>query len=213
MAQIYTTTVTCAAAPANIDINLGFDAAHVEIRNRTGANSVANPGVVKKADWYDTMAADSAYIVKNTNGAATDQSTIIAANGISMIHDNATYGSSITAFTNANPGVITVSDAAGAGFAVGDTINVVELADNGAGASLNGTYVIAVIAGNALTTATNTAAFSVRVSGGNAYRVKDVNNVPIPIRNRAQLKVRLGTGVQDANSEFDVIIYGKNCVV
>jgi hypothetical protein len=204
MAQTF--TFTSAASPVNVDLNLGYDAVCVQIYNQTGQASTANPGVVKRAFWSDTMPAASAMTVKNTDSAATDTSAYITSGGVSMISDGATYGSSITAFTNANPAVITVSDAIGAEFAVGDTIRVAELAYSGAGTNPNEEYVIVSISGNALTTATNSTSYGVYVSGGNCFRVKDANDKPVPIVNRAERKLRIGTALQTASSVYHVVV-------
>lgn len=211
--QMKTYSFTSAASPVNEDINVGFDAAKVEVYNETGQGSSANPGVVQQAFWTDTMSDAEAITIKNTAGAATLTSAFISSAGISMIEDGAIYGSAVSAFTNANPGVITVEDAEGAGFAVGDTIQISGMAYSGAGANPNQTYTIASISGNALTTTENTSSYGVRVSGGNCFRVSDSNGKPIAIYNRGQRKVRIGTGVQAASSTIHVVIYGKNCVV
>lgn len=211
--QMKTYSFTSASSPANVDIDVGFDVAFAELINETGQGSSANPGVVKRARWSDTMANAEAALVKNTDGAATDTSSFITTGGFSMVTQGAIYGSAISAFTNANPGVITVADAAGAGFAAGDTINVVELADDGTGTTLNGTYTIASISGNALTTATNTTAYSVYVSGGNAFRVSDTNGTPIATKNIGKRLFRIGTGLQAASSVIHVVMWGKNSVV
>lgn len=213
MAQMMTYTFTSAAAPANVDINVGFDVAYVELINQTGQGSSANPGVVKRASWSDTMGAANAVTIKNTDGAATDTSAYITSLGFSMIKDGAIFGSAISSYTNANPAVITVADAVTSGFAVGDTIQVAEMAYSGAGANPNTTYTIVSIAGNAITTSTDSTAFGVRVSGGNLFRVSDVNGKPVPTQNFGQLKLRVGTGVQSASSVTHVIIWGKNSVV
>lgn len=213
MAQMKTYSFTSAASPANVDIDVGFDVAFAELINETGQGSSANPGVVKRARWSDTMANAEAALVKNTDGAATDTSSFITSAGFSMITQGAIYGSAVTGFTNANPGVITVSDAAGAGFVAGDVINVVELADDGTATTLNGQYTIASISGNAITTTTNTSAYSVYVSGGNAYRVENVSGQPIAIVNRGKRLFRIGTGLQAASSVIHVVMWGKNSVV
>ena len=213
MSQMKTYSFTSAASPANVDINVGFDVAFVELINETGQGSSANPGVVKRARWSDTMANAEAALVKNTDGAATDTSSFITSNGFSMITDSATYGSAISAYTNANPAVITVSDAAGAGFAVGDTVQIAEMAYSGAGTNPNQQYVIASISGNAITTTEDSSAYGVRVSGGNLFRVSDVNGKPVAIVNRGQRKLRIGTGLQAASSVIHVIMWGKNSVV
>lgn len=213
MAQLKTYSFTSAASLAAVDINVGFSAARVTVYNFTAAGSVTNPGSVLQSVWTDTMAQASALNLINTAGAATVTSATITSNGISVISDSATYGSSISAYTNANPCVITVGDAVGAGFAVGDTVRVAEMAYSGAGTNPNTTYTIVSISGNAITTATNTTSFGVRVSGGNLFRVSDSAGKAVSILNRAQLKVRLGTGVQTASSVCHVVIEGKNSVV
>ena len=213
MSQMKTYSFTSAASPANVDINVGFDVAFVELISQTGQGSSANPGVVKRARWSDTMANGEAALVKNTDGAATDTSSFITTLGFSMITDSATYGSAISAFTNANPAVITVDDAAGAGFAVGDTVQIAEMAYSGAGTNPNQQYVIASISGNAITTTENSTSYGVRVSGGNLFRVSDSDGKPVAIVNRGQRKLRIGTGLQAASSEIHVIMWGKNSVV
>jgi hypothetical protein len=213
MAQMKTYSFTSAASLANVDINVGFDAAKVEVYNQTAYGATTNPGSVQQAVWTDTMSNGQALTVLNTASAATLTSAYITSNGISMISDNATYGSAISAYTNANPAVITVGDAVGAGFAVGDTVQVAEMAYSGAGTNPNTTYVIASISGNAITTATNSTSFGVRVSGGNLFRVSDSSGKAVSIVNRAQLKVRIGTGAQTASSVCHVVIHGKNSVV
>jgi hypothetical protein len=209
MAQMKTYTFAAAASPANVDINVGFDVAAVEVYNISGQGSSANPGVVKRAHWDDTMTNGYALLVKNTDGAATDASSVITSAGISMLESGALFGSAISAFTNANPGVITVADAAGAGFTAGDTIKVAELADDLSGTSLNGTYVIASVSGNNLTLTTSTAARSVYVSGGNATRVTNAAGSPIATVNRGARYLRIGTGVQAASATISVIMHGK----
>jgi hypothetical protein len=213
MAQMKTYSFTSAASPVNKDIDVGFDVAFVELINQTGQGSSANPGVVKRARWSDTMANGEAALVKNTDGAATDTSSFITTLGFSMITDTATFGSAISAFTNANPAVITVTDAVGAGFAVGDTVQIAEMAYSGAGTNPNQTYVIASISGNAITTTEDSSSYGVRVSGGNLFRVSDSEGKPVAIVNRGQRKLRIGTGLQAASSEIHVIIWGKNSVV
>jgi hypothetical protein len=212
MAQMKTYSFTCAASPANVDIDVGFDVAHAEFFNFTDQDSSANPGVVKRAYYVDSMADGSAVVVKNTAGAATDASDQITSGGFTM-GTSAGYGSAISAFTNANPGVITVSNASAAGFAAGDTITVSQVADDNSGTSLNGTYTIASVSGNNITTATNTTAYSVWVSGGIVMRVSDTNGNPVPVQNIAQRYLRIGTTLQTASAVCHVTMWGKENVV
>lgn len=213
MAQMKTYSFTSAASLANVDINVGFDAAKVEVYNQTAYGSVTNPGSVQQAVWVDTMSNGQALTLLNTAGAATETSAYITTLGISMITDSAIFGSAISAYTNANPAVITVADAVGAGFAVGDTVQIAEMAYSGAGTNPNQEYVIASISGNAITTTENSSAYGVRVSGGNLFRVRNSLGQPVAITNRGQRKVRIGTGAQTASSVCHVVIYGKNSVV
>lgn len=214
MAQMKTYSFTSAAAPVNVDIDVGFDVAFAELINETGQGSSANPGVVKRALWSDTMANAAAALVTNTDGAATDESSFITSAGFSMITQGATYGTSISGFTNANPGVISVSDAEGAGIVAGDIIQVSGLADDGSGTSLNGQYTVASVTGNNVTLTTDTSSgYSAYVSGGNAFRVQDANGNPVPIVNRGKRLFRIGTGLQAASSVIHVVMWGKNSVV
>jgi len=213
MSQLFTYSFTSAAVPVNEDINIGFDAAKVEVYNETTQGSSANPGVVQEAIWADTMANAEAIVRKNTNGAATLTSAFITSGGISLLSSGAVYGSAISGFTNANPGVITVSNAAAAGFAAGDLVQVASVAYSGAGTSLNGQFTVASVSGNAITLTTNTSAYGVYVSGGFLTRVSNSSGTPIATQNIGENFVRIGTGVQAASSVIHVIVYGKNSVV
>ncbi len=214
MTQMFTYSFTSAASPVNVDINIGFDAAEVRLMNITGMGSTANPGIIKRAEWNDQMTQAYAVLLKNTNSAATDESSIITSLGISMITDGAVYGSPVTGFTNNNPGVLTVTDVAGGGFTAGDTIKVTEIADDLTGSgTLNGTYVIASVTATTITLTTSTAGKAVYVSGGNVTRVTNAAGTPIATLNRGQRKVRIGTGAQPASSLCTVVILGKNSVV
>jgi hypothetical protein len=213
MSQLFTYSFTSAAVPVNEDINVGFTPAKCEVYVQTTAGSSANPGVVQEAIRTDTMVNGEALIRKNTNGAATLTSAFITSGGISFLTSGAVYGSSITGFTNANPGVITVSNAAAAGFAAGDLVQVASVANTGAGTSLNGQFTVASVSGNSITLTANTSAYGVYVSGGFLTRVSNSSGVPIATQNIGENFVRIGTGAQAASSEIHVVIYGKNSVV
>ena len=159
--------------------------------------------------WVRGMAAGSYLDV--------DAGTITGSNGFTLLSQSAAYGAAITAFSNANPGVITVANTATFGFAAGDTIKVAELSDDltGTVSSLNGTYTVASVTATTITTTTNTSVtdYSVWVSGGVVSRVSDANGVPIPTQNYAIEGVTIGTGPVGANSASMVaIIKGGNPV-
>jgi hypothetical protein len=67
---------------AGFNLPMGFIPDYYHALNITQASSVANPAVVKKVEWFRGMAASSAILVKNTAGLATDETSIIVANGI-----------------------------------------------------------------------------------------------------------------------------------
>ena len=103
-------------------IELGFTASRFELVNYTNQNSVANPGVVKKAFWQEPMVNGEAFVVRNTNGAATDQSALITSGGFSL-YDSADQSLdaalAITSITQAASAVVTI---ASHGYAVGDIV-------------------------------------------------------------------------------------------
>jgi hypothetical protein len=154
--------------------------------------------------------ADASYFTV-TSGAYT------SSNGFTPISQNTAVGATISAFTNANPGVLTVDDTATFGFAVGDTIQVSEVADDLTGTnSLNGTFTIASLTATTITTATNTSVtgYSVYVSGGVVTRVSDTNGTPIALQNQAIQGLTFGTGVVGANSDVvTYVAFGSNPVV
>lgn len=71
----------------------------------------------------------------------------------------------VTAFTNASQGVITL-DTSSHGFAVGHRITVSGITDTGSGTSLNGNYTVASVLGVQVTVSTDTSAYNVYSSGG-----------------------------------------------
>ncbi len=75
----------------------------------------------------------------------------------------------ITGFTNANPGVLTVSTTTG--FNGGDSITVSGITETGAGTTLNGTFTIASKTANTITTGTDTSAFAVYASSGTVTQI------------------------------------------
>ncbi len=95
------------------NIFLPSDVDYFELRNDTQMNSTANPGKVKKAYWQRGLADKAAWVVKNTNGAAADESSKITANGFQVVKSaddllgNAVNG---TAINQANPAVLSTAD-------------------------------------------------------------------------------------------------------
>jgi hypothetical protein len=197
MSQVKTFTWTNAASAVARNLDCGFAPVEITIVDKTNGGSFY---------WNSGMADASVLDV--------DSGVITGSNGVTPLAQSAVYGASISGFTNANPGVITASNITQVGVAAGDTINVVGLADDLSGTSLNQTYTVASVTGTTITTTTNTSAYSVYVSGGTAYRVSDTNGDPIPTQNYAIQGLLLGTSAVGANSAaMCAVVRGDNCVV
>lgn len=188
----------------------------------------ANPAVARNQDvgFY----IDKITTIDITNGGSwqwvrgmvagsyldVDAGSITGTNGFTLLSQSAAYGATISNFTNASPGVLTVNDTATFGFAAGDTIRVSEVADDLTGtSSLNGTFTIASVTATTITTATDTSVtgYSVYVSGGIVSRVSDTNGDPIPTENFAIEGITIGTGpVGAASASMVAIVEGGNSV-
>lgn len=199
MAQIKRFAWTNPASAVARNLDLGFTAAKVEVWDLTTPN---------RWEWTANMATAS-YFTLGTLAYTTS-------NGVTPLAQNSAYGATISGFTNANPGVITVNDTATFGFAAGDTIKVAEVADDLSGTnSLNGTFTVASVTSTTITLVEDTSVtgYSVWVSGGVVTRVSDTNGVAVPIENKAIRGVTLGTGIVGANNASMVaIVYGEESV-
>lgn len=189
-----------ASGTAATNISFGFQVDSITVTNST-------TGAIRS--WNSSMADASYFDVAAGEYTAT--------NGFTPVSQSATYGATISGFTNANPGVLTVNDTATFGFAVGDTIEVSELADDLTGTnSLNNTYTIASLTATTITTATDTSVsgYSVYVSGGVVTRTSDTNVVSIATENFAIDGLTFGTGVVGADSDVvTYVAFGSNSVV
>jgi len=199
MAQIKTFSWTNPNPAVARDLDVGFTVAEITTIDVTNGGS-----------WQ--------WVTGMTNGYAldVDAGTIATSNGFTPLAESANFGASISGFTNASPGVITVDDTSVAGFAAGDTIKVSSLADNGAAAnSLNGTYTIASLTATTitLTQATNSG-YSAYVSGGFVTRVSDSSGTPIATENFARRGMTVGTTpVGAASASMVAIVKGSESVV
>lgn len=179
------------------NLNVGFEVQKVEIWDLTTPN---------RFEWTNDM-ADAAYFTLGTLAYTTS-------NGVTPLDQDAAIGATVSGFTNANPGVITVDDTATFGYAAGDTIVVTGLADDGSATSLNGEFTIASVTATTITLSENTSAYSVYVSGGKVIRKTDTNGDAVAQENLAIRGVTLGTGCVGANSASMVAIcYGEEPVV
>lgn len=197
MAQVkrFAWTNPSTAVAKNLDV--GFTTAKIEIFNLSTAAALA---------WTANMANASIFNV----GVPAYTTT----NGVTPLAQDAAYGATISGFTNANPGVLTVNDTATFGFAAGDTVKVASLADDGTATSLNGQFTVASVTSTTITLVENTSAYSVYVSGGVVTRVSDSSGNAVAISNKAIRGLTLGTSAVGGNSESMVaIVYGEEPVV
>lgn len=104
-------------------LQLPAEVHHFQIWNYTDQGSSANPGIVKRASWFLGMPVGYYLGVKNTDGAATDESVLGTTGGFEWLESQpnnlAAAPAAVTAITNANPPVVSQ---VGHGLYVGDTV-------------------------------------------------------------------------------------------
>lgn len=189
MAQVRTFTWTNANPAVARDQDVGFLVAEATTVDTTNGGS-----------WYwNNQMADAAVLDVDSGAFATT-------NGFTPLSESANYAASISGFTAANPGVITVDDTALYGFVIGDTIKVEGVADDGTATSLNRDYVIASFTATTITTDIDTSAYSVWVSGGKVSRVSNLAGDAIPVENLARRGLTVGTTPVGANSAVMVMV-------
>ena len=159
--------------------------------------------------WNSSM-ADASYIL-------VDDGTYTNTNGFTPLTQSTAVGATISGFTNAAPGVLTVNDTSIFGFAAGDTVKVSEVADDGTGdASLNNTFTVASVTATTITLVEDTSVtgYSVYVSGGRVVRIIDTDSVPVPITNEAIKGILIGADPVGGNNDvMKAVAYGSNVVV
>ena len=94
-----------------------FSPVYFRMTNLTQQGSTANPGAVKRVEWYAVMPTESAFTVTNTNSAATDQSNYITSGGITLVNTSLNFpgpvNTGITGISQANPAVVSLSSTTG----------------------------------------------------------------------------------------------------
>lgn len=197
MAQIKTIPWTNPNPAVARDLEVGFTVAEITTIDITNGGS-----------WQFANGMPEGSSLEVSSG------TISGSNGFTPLSQSSRYGASISGFTNADPGVITVDDTETFGFAVGDTIKVSEVADDGSADSLNDEYTIASFTDTTITLEEDTSSDSAYVSGGVVTRVSDVNGAAIPTENFAIRGITVGTtAVGAANASMVAIVKGENSVV
>jgi hypothetical protein len=160
-------TFTSNGAARRIDLPTGCD--YFKLVNYTAQGSTANPGVVKTAEWFRGMPDASAFVVKNTNSAATSENSVITTGGFTLYDDGnpPTYPAlTVTSITQANPAVVTVT---AHGYATGDYVVLTNLTGMQQLSSM--LFQITVTGANTFTIPISTSGFASAASGGNARKV------------------------------------------
>lgn len=200
MSQMRVSGYTNPATAVVRNESIGFTVSQITVTNVTDG-----------VQYYWDSSMTSGYYVTVDTGAVT------TSNGFTPLAQNTAVGATISGFTNANPGVITVNDTASFGFAAGDTVKVAELADDLTGTlSLNNNFTVASVTATTITLVENTTVtgYSVYVSGGSVSRVTDTNGDPVPTENVAIQGITLGTGVVGGNDDvMTYVVFGENVVL
>lgn len=113
---------TSTGVPVTLDC--GFQPSYFKLWNTTNTNSTANPGVVKEAWFLPSDTAASAYLLKNTAGAATDETTHVTSGGFTLyngVGEQMGATQTGTALSKANPGVIA---SVAHGLSTGDVVKI-----------------------------------------------------------------------------------------
>lgn len=150
-------------------LEFGTDITSFYMLNQTQFGAAGAVQEVKRAWWVSGMAADSAFVVRNTAGAATDESSFFAAGGFTAFsYDNlpAYPLVAIASISNANPGVVTT--AAPHNLRTGDIVQIVNSAMN----QINGLrFTVTVTAPTTFSIPINTTTFPVAGAVGSIRRI------------------------------------------
>lgn len=150
-------------------ISFGTIVTSFQMHNLTQYNSVANPGVLKRA-WYIAGQPDGSYFgVANTAGAATDTSIYAATGGFTPIdYDNlpSFASTAIVSVSQASPAVVTSN---GHGLQTGDQVILYNVTGQ---QQLSGIQFTATRTGaNTFTIPVDTSGFANAGSGGRVQKV------------------------------------------
>jgi hypothetical protein len=189
MANIQQGTFTSAGSSVMVDL-ADASPTYFEIFNYTNAASTANPGVVKRAWWQQGMANASYVGIKNTAGAATDETVTATSNGFTPIDlaNPPTFAASTISSINQNA-TPTVTTSAPHGLVVGDLVRL----NSTTSMEQVGQIVYSVVTVPLSTTFTiniDTSGFAAAATGGSATKILRGLYVP------KELNV---TGISQAN--------------
>ena len=197
MAQMKVGSFSSSGAAENISI--GFSVGMINIYNSTAG------GVFS---WNSSM-ADGSYF-DYSDGSYT------SSNGVTPLSQGAIIGPAISAISKGADTTVTASYLDQFSIIAGYTVNLVGVADDLSGTTLNlvGASVKSVTSTTIVLEDSTASGYSVYVSGGYIVPVSDENGDPVATVNAGINGLTLGTGV--VGSESDAITYvafGENPVV
>lgn len=172
MSTIISGSYTSDATSRTVYVPSGIDSFELFVRgNAAGDNwdSAANPGVIKRGWWFKGMAQGTAIAVYNTDGAATDQSTFVAADGITIVNpdDPETYtATAVTDVSLAGPAVVT---SATHGLVSGDLVRMTGITAMNQISSM--VFTVTYVGANSFSIPIDASAFAAVGSAGFARRV------------------------------------------
>ena len=175
MPQIVTGSYTSDGAARTINLVMDPDEFEVYIQGSAAGDnwdSVANPGVTKRAWWFRGMTNATALTVRNTDGLATDQSDFLAAGGFTLFDGSVqTPGATITgtAINQASPAQVTIN---GHGLATGDRVTLFNC--TGMRQVEGMVFSVTVTGANTFTIPINTAGFAAAATAVSARRLPAV---------------------------------------
>ena len=191
MAQLFQTSWTNPSSAVAKNISVGFAPVRVTTYDITNG-----------AAWVWVYGMTAGYCQRVDTGA------MVTSNGFTPLAESTLYGAPITAISKSSTTAFTCSYLDQFAFAVGDVVKATEIADDGTGITLNGSYTVSVVSATQITCTKNTTAgYSVWVSGGYLSRVSDINGYPVYQKNFAIQGGTIGTTMVGANSAAMLAIF------
>lgn len=154
---------------AGFNLPMQFIPDYFHALNYTQMSSAANPAVQKRVEWFNGMPAGSALLVKNTAGAATDESSVIATLGITQYDMGNPTPNAPVVLTSISKAAAALVTANAHGYVTGDLVRV--YSSTGL-TQLNGlVFTVTYIGANTFTIPVDTSAFAAPGAGGFVQKV------------------------------------------
>lgn len=181
------------------DVSFGFTVGQITVYNSTAG------GVFQ---WNSSM-ADASYFTLSDG-------TYTSSNGVTPLSQSILVGPEITNISTGGTTTVTASNLDQFSIVADYTVNLVGVADDGTGTTLNLTSAtVSSVTSTTIVLSVNTGSgYSAYVSGGWIVPVSDADGNPVATENVAIEGLRLGTGVVGSNSDaITYVAIGENPVV